>query len=126
MGLVDAQHARHARLAAELGGDLLDAPPHRRPANVSRGDDRHDARVDLAAGRRFEPIGRLNRLCRRVVGRIGTHVLGHAEAKRAGDRRADQHDQQHRTCVGVKEGGESGEHWALLFGLGGPGLRTRR
>ena len=111
MGLVEAQHARHIRLAAKLGGDLLDTPSHGWPANVARVYDRHDARVDLAAGRRLEPIGRLNRLRRRVVSSVGTHVLGRAEAKCAGDDRAEKRDQQHRASVGMKEGGESREHW---------------
>ena len=79
--------------------------------HVAGADDRDDPGVDLAAGRGLEAVRGLDRLRRRVVGPVGAHVLRHAEAERACDRRCEHRHEQHPAAVGVNEGGEVGEHW---------------
>jgi hypothetical protein len=113
VGVIEADSARHVGCGAQLAGDLLDALPHRGAANVTGAHDRHDPRVELAVRSGLEAVRGLDRLRRRVVGPVGTHVLRHAEAECAGDRRRKHRDEQHPAAVGVKERREVGEHRPL-------------
>ena len=110
VGVVEGDHPRDVRLNAELAGDLPHPPLGCPCPNVTGAHERHDPRVDLAAGRRLEPIRGLDRLRCRVIGAVRAHVLRDAEAERAGDRCADHRDQEHAASVCVKKRAEVVEH----------------
>ena len=117
VAVVVARDGGDVATRAEPRLDLAHTALGTRAVDVAGGHQRDHARVDLAARGGLEAVRRLDRLGRRVGVAVGTHVLGHAEAKCAGDRHGDQRDQQHRATVGMKEGGESAKHWGVSFSV---------